>query len=283
MAKPPRIARISITIPSDLLKAADRLAREQDRSRSWVLGEGVRRMTSDANIAAAPGPVLDPYAGFEDELEAERLGRLAADLAMTPEERLARAEEMTRVARIGRPARNRAQVIGFDSHEEYDRWKATRVGGIGAGRSTARLCAALNAADVRYLLVGDAAAVLHGQIRPIGSVGILIERTLENVARVLYGLEGLGYGFAITWPQAEVLAKPVTVIGSDPAIELFTVAWRVEFEDAVKRSHSVEAEDVVIPMVGLDDLIATRRTGRPRDTADLGALEEIRRMREEGR
>ena len=150
-------------------------------------------------------------------------------------------------------------------------------------RGVAEICAALNAADARYLVVGGVAGVLHGHIRQIGSVGILIERTLENVARVLYGLEGLGYGFAVTWPQAEVLLKPVTVIGSDPAVEIFTEAWRVNYEDAVKRSHSVEAEGVVIPMLGLDDLIATRRTGRPRDTAELGALEEIRRLREEGR
>ena len=150
-------------------------------------------------------------------------------------------------------------------------------------RGAAEICAALNASDAHYLVVGDVAAVLHGHLRNIESVGILIERTLENVARVLYGLEGLGYGFAITWPQAEILARPVTVIGSDPAVELFTEAWRVEFEDAMKRSHSVEAEGVVMPMLGLDDLIATKRTGRPRDTLDLGALEEIRRLREEGR
>ena len=129
MPKPPRIARISITIPSDLLKAADRLARELDRSRSWVLGEGVRRMTRDTTIAAAPEPVVDPYAGYEEELEAARLHRLEAVLAMTPEERLARAEEMTRVARLGRPARNRVQVIAFDSYEDYERWKPTHRAG----------------------------------------------------------------------------------------------------------------------------------------------------------
>ena len=152
-----------------------------------------------------------------------------------------------------------------------------------APRGAAEICAALNASDARYLVVGDVAAVLHGHLRNIDSVGILIERTLENVARVLYGLEATGYGFAVAWPQAEVLVKPVTVIGSDPAVDIFTEAWRVNYEDAVKRSHSVEAEGVVIPMLGLDDLIATRRTGWPRDTLDLGALEEIRRLREEGR
>jgi hypothetical protein len=129
MPKPPRIARISITIPADLLEAADRLARELDRPRSWVLGEGVRRMTRDTTIAAAPEPVVDPFAEFAEELEAARLCRLETDLAMTPEERLRRAEEMTRVARMGRPVRNRAQVIAFDSYEDYEQWKTTHRAG----------------------------------------------------------------------------------------------------------------------------------------------------------
>ena len=129
MPKPSPIARISMTIPADLLKAADRLARELDRSRSWVLGEGVRRMTRDTTIAAAPGPVVDPFAEHAEELEAARLRRLETDLAMTPEERLRRAEEMTRVARMGRPVRNRAQVIAFDSYEDYEQWKTRHRAG----------------------------------------------------------------------------------------------------------------------------------------------------------
>jgi len=129
MPKPSPIARISITIPADLLLAADRLARELDRPRSWVLGEGVRRMTRDTTIAAAPEPVVDPFAEHAEELEAARLRRLETDLAMTPEERLRRAEEMTRLAGLARPARNRAQVIAFDSYEDYEQWKTTHRAG----------------------------------------------------------------------------------------------------------------------------------------------------------
>jgi hypothetical protein len=36
-------------------------------------------------------------------------------------------------------------------------------------------------------------------------------------------------------------------------------------------------EGVVIPYIGLDDLIATKRTGRLQDAADIEVLEEIRR------
>jgi len=155
--------------------------------------------------------------------------------------------------------------------------------GVSAERRAAQVCAALNAAGARYLVVGGVAGVLHGQIRATRSLGLLIERTPENVARVLEGLAQVGYAFARAWPAEEILGKPVTVLGSDSAVELFTVAWRLTYEDAVVRSVTVDAEGVAIPLVGLDDLIATRRTGRPQDTVDLGALEEIRRMREEGR
>jgi len=34
-----------------------------------------------------------------------------------------------------------------------------------------------------------------------------------------------------------------------------------------------------LPTVSLDDLIASKQTGRPQDVADLVVLEEIRRLR----
>jgi hypothetical protein len=60
-------------------------------------------------------------------------------------------------------------------------------------------------------------------------------------------------------------------------VDVFTVAWTVRYEDAVRRAASVEVEGVVIPFIGLDDLIATKRTGRLQDAADIEVLEEIKR------
>ena len=37
-----------------------------------------------------------------------------------------------------------------------------------------------------------------------------------------------------------------------------------------------------VPLIGLEDLIATKRTGRPLDAADIEVLEEIRRLRGDG-
>jgi hypothetical protein len=45
----------------------------------------------------------------------------------------------------------------------------------------------------------------------------------------------------------------------------------------VGRSLTARVEGVTIPFVGLDDLIASKRTGRLQDAADIEVLEEIRR------
>jgi hypothetical protein len=145
--------------------------------------------------------------------------------------------------------------------------------------TAARVCAELNGCGANYLVIGGIACALHGYIRATTDVDILIERTLPNAERVLDALSRLGFGFAGEWLPKEILARPITVIGDDPQIDIFTIAWRIRYEDAVKRSSVVDVEGVPIPLIGIDDLIETKRTGRPLDAADLEALEEIKRLR----
>lgn len=115
MAKKPRYAKIAITIPEDDLAAADALARERDRSRSWVISEAVRRYMADparALEATAPSPGIG----------ALRRAQLVADLRLTPEQRVLAAERTARAT----PARKRPRgqrVIGFDRYEDYLEWK----------------------------------------------------------------------------------------------------------------------------------------------------------------
>jgi hypothetical protein len=141
----------------------------------------------------------------------------------------------------------------------------------------ARVCQALNAAGARYLVIGGIACILHGYVRATADLDVLIEPTSRNAQRVLEGLAKTGYGFAREWTARELLARPVTVIGDDPAVDVFTVAWTVKYETAVKQSTSARVEGVTIPYVGIDDLIASKRTGRLQDAADIEVLEEIKR------
>ncbi|MFQ5705081.1 MAG: hypothetical protein ACE5HT_13805 [Gemmatimonadales bacterium] len=137
----------------------------------------------------------------------------------------------------------------------------------------------MNAAHARYLVIGGVACVLHGYVRATTDVDILIERTRDNAVNVLAALAQLGYGFAQKWGVGEILARPITVIGDDPQVHIFTVAWSVEYDAAVSRSSVVNVGGVDIPLIGIDDLIETKRTGRPLDDADIEALEEIERLR----
>ncbi|OLC99471.1 MAG: hypothetical protein AUI88_01595 [Gemmatimonadetes bacterium 13_1_40CM_3_70_8] len=125
------LSRISITLPRDVLAAADRRARALDRSRSWLIVEAIR--TYLATPARAPSAGVrepDPPAYAVREVADARRQHLAADLKRSPAERLRRAEELARLARQVRPRRGRRQqVIGFDSYEDFYEWKRARLAG----------------------------------------------------------------------------------------------------------------------------------------------------------
>jgi hypothetical protein len=141
------------------------------------------------------------------------------------------------------------------------------------------VCRLLNAAGVRYVVVGGFALALHGVVRATKDVDVLIEPTLENVRRALRALEGLTFGIARELDPAEVLAKPITIVGDDPRVDLLTLAWSVRYADAAPRMLTARLDDVDVPYADLDTLIRTKQTGRLQDMADAEALEELRRLR----
>lgn len=127
-------ARIAITLPKKDLAAADRLARTQDRSRSWIVAEAIRRYAAvtevqpvhvadtvgSADAAAAASPPLS-HSG----LGASRLAQLTSDLQLTPEARVLAAEETLRQTGLPRRPR-RHQLLAFDRYEDFLDWKKTR-------------------------------------------------------------------------------------------------------------------------------------------------------------
>ena len=113
-------ARIAITLPKDVLAATDRRAKESDRSRSRVIVDALRAYLADPAVVRETVP-----ADGTDAIGSARRAQLERDLARTPAERLAAAEELARLALGARPraARARQQIIGFDSYEDFYEWK----------------------------------------------------------------------------------------------------------------------------------------------------------------
>jgi predicted nucleotidyltransferase len=144
----------------------------------------------------------------------------------------------------------------------------------------ARVCSELNAQGAQYVLVGAAAMQLWGTTRATQDIDILIRPTVANARRVLAGLAQLGFGFAAEVLPAEVAKRPVTVVGDMPNVDILTRAWKLQFAAAKSNAVMIELEGVEIPTASIDDLIASKRTGRLQDAADIEVLEDIRRLRE---
>ncbi len=118
--------RVTVTVPAEVLKAADALARRLDRSRSWVVAEAVARYAATSSGDAAPSgsrlvvreehtPPYEVRRAFRDA----ELSRLEGDLALTPEQRVRLAEEIARTAPEGRPRPRFRRVVQFDSYDDY--------------------------------------------------------------------------------------------------------------------------------------------------------------------
>jgi hypothetical protein len=115
-----KYARIAITLPEEDLAAADRIAKDLDRSRSWVIAEAIR--------VYAARPVDSPQLPLALGLGASRLAQLRADLALTPEQRVREAEATAHAV----PRRDRGRVnrvVFFERFEDYLDWKTREAAG----------------------------------------------------------------------------------------------------------------------------------------------------------
>ena len=145
----------------------------------------------------------------------------------------------------------------------------------GTDNRVLRVCRLLNRYRVRYLIAGGVAANLHGAIRATRDVDVLVPRDLANAERLLAALAELPYGVAGEFSADEILAKPVTIIGDDPRVDVLTVAWTVHYEFAARTKMVRRIARVSVPFLSLPVLLRSKRTGRPQDLADIEALKGL--------
>ena len=143
------------------------------------------------------------------------------------------------------------------------------------------LFSALAAAEARFLVVGAYAVVHHTEPRYTKDLDVWVEPTNENAKRVLRALGGFGAPIGKLSPAD--LCDPDTVyqIGIEPnRIDLLTALPALEFGPAWERSATTTYGGIPIRVLGIDDLILTKRTlARPQDLLDADRLEAARKMR----
>jgi hypothetical protein len=129
--------------------------------------------------------------------------------------------------------------------------------------------------DVRFLVVGGYALAVHGHPRATGDLDVWIECNETNASRAY---EALGaFGAPLRDLRVEDLKTPGTVyqIGLPPIrIDVLTRITGVEFEAAWGDRLDTEIDDLRVPVIGRQALLANKRAlGRTRDRADVEMLE----------
>ena len=163
-------------------------------------------------------------------------------------------------------------------------------------RSLRAIFDALNAAEVRYLVVGGLAVIAHGFVRLTLDVDIVLDLEPDNARRALDALQQLGYHPRVPVPLVD-FADPskrsswiedkhmlvFSLISPEhprTVVDLF-VSAPFDFDAVYAARVSQQlAPGVSITVVPLDELLRMKReAGRSKDLEDIRCLERIRRDR----
>lgn len=138
----------------------------------------------------------------------------------------------------------------------------------------------LHTHDVRFLIVGGEAVILHGHARLTGDVDFFFANDADNVRRLYSALEVFWDGDVPGIDRAADLAPEGMIIqfGLPPnRIDLINEIDGVGFEEAWNgRLEAVMVGprgEIPIPYIGLNALVKNKRAaGRPKDLDDLSYL-----------
>lgn len=137
---------------------------------------------------------------------------------------------------------------------------------------------ALNKNEVRYILVGGFAVILHGYPRTTGDMDIWVERSPENYQRIKKAF--LEFGMSVfDMTEENFLSHPnwdVFTYGIPPvAIDLMIQVKGLDFETCFANAVLFEDDNVKIRTIHRNDLLkAKKQAGRAKDITDIENLSE---------
>jgi len=151
--------------------------------------------------------------------------------------------------------------------------------------------AALGAADVRFVVVGGVAVVLHGHPRMTADLDLVIDLATEPAGRAIAALVELGLEPRLpvdpqtfadpdvrrAWADERNLTVFTMLDPRDPLLEVDLFAEDpLPFDELWEQATVVQLEGQAIRIACIDHLIAMKKAvGRPQDLADIAALEAL--------
>jgi hypothetical protein len=136
-----------------------------------------------------------------------------------------------------------------------------------------RVFASFDSHDVRYVVIGGVAAILHGVPRTTFDLDILIETTPENARRLLEALTEAGLGTASLTTPEEVLRNTITVFEDRVRIDVQTATPGITFREAWEGRHDTAYQGQKIHILSKEDVIRSKlAAGRAVDLEDVRVL-----------
>lgn len=128
--------------------------------------------------------------------------------------------------------------------------------------------------EVKYVVIGGIASVLHGVPRATFDLDILIEATFDNTRRLLAALLDAGLGTASLTTIEAVLANEITIFRDRVRVDVQTSTPGITFEDAWQRRKTMSYHGQEFFILSKPDLIASKRAaGREVDIEDARLLD----------
>jgi len=133
--------------------------------------------------------------------------------------------------------------------------------------------------NVSYAVIGGYAVGHHAKPRATKDLDLLVSPSGDNLERVARALEHFGAAPNVVAAVKKLGATEVVYLGVPPVrVDILRSADGIDDVDAtLARAVRASLDDLTIPILALDDLVANKQAaGRPQDLADVALLERVR-------
>ena len=139
-----------------------------------------------------------------------------------------------------------------------------------------RICDAFNKYEVKYVVIGGFAIIIHGLPRTTEDIDLFVENSVENIEKLKSALKSLYNDPSIDEITSGDLQEYAVIRYGTPDefyIDIMTrLGEEVSFKEVWDSLERFEIDNVEIPVCGLETLIKMKKTVRDRDLRDLKFL-----------
>ena len=133
----------------------------------------------------------------------------------------------------------------------------------------------LIAHGVEFLIVGAYALAFHGAPRFTGDLDVFVQPTLDNAAKLLAAVRAFGFPVAELQPKDVIDPRRILQMGEEPVqIHVMSAISGVSWDEAWRNRVEGVCGSQRAPFLGRETFLQNKRaSGRPKDIADIDALE----------